>query len=238
MAPNPGPTFGPRQQPKSGPDTARGGKRGQGRGIPEPGWLEPVLTYLLRFLACWAVSPAKWNELELVLALMLAPLAGSEAALGSGPVAALATALEAALVAAPLAGPLVVFLLGPVDMSASVPASAPVAAPALGAVNVPVVAPVAAPASVALPPSAALAAPAGALSALKRSVSVPASAALAAPGPGSVEPVAGIVAALGLPMYQAAARVSVSALVLSSGPVDGPLPAAALGVSSLWAPLS
>ena len=45
-------------------------------------------------------------------------------------------------------------------------------------------------------------------------------------------------AARGLPGAQAAARVSVSAWVPSSGSAAGPLPAVALGAPSLWAPLS
>lgn len=45
-------------------------------------------------------------------------------------------------------------------------------------------------------------------------------------------------AVLGLPGAQAVARVSVSAWVPSSGSAAGPLPAAALGAPSLWAPLS
>lgn len=250
---------GPRPGPGSNPWSQAAPRQswtvpGEDRGVRtelshrRAGW-EPALPYLLQLLLHWAATPAEWHPPERVLALRPAPVAGSEAAPQSGPVAALATALEVALVAAPLAGPWAVFLPGPVDMSVSVPASAAVAAPALGAAPVPVAAPVAAPASVALPPSA----PAAALSALERSVSVPASAALAAPGrpqaasvaesvaapgPGSAEPVAGIVAALGLPVGPAAARASASASVLSSGPGAGPSPAAALGVPFLWAPLS
>lgn len=182
------------------------------------------------------------------------PAAGSEAGSGFALVAAVAPALKAA--------PVVVFGRVPVDLFESEPASAAVgvAAPALRAVN----GPSAAPASASLPPAAAPAvgavlvpgaAPASpvALSALERSGFVPASAALAAPvsplealvaetvaapGPGSAEPVAGNVAALGLPGAQVAALESVSASVLSSGPVAEPWPVAALESPSRWAPLS
>lgn len=179
-----------------------------------------------------------------MLALGWAPtlVAGSQAGLGSGPVAAQAPGRKAAPRAAPESGP----LAGgpgqaPVDMSVS--GSAAIAAPASGAG----LGPVTAPASVALSPSAV------ALGALGRSVFVPASApsaapeclqvasaveSEAAPEPGSAGPGAGTQAALGLLATRAAVPVSGSAWALSSGPEDPPSPVIALGVPSLWASLN
>lgn len=184
-------------------------------------------------------------------ALEAAPAAGPLAVLVCGPVDTSVSGPASAAAGAPALG--AGNVPGAAAASAALPPAA--AAPALGPVNVPVAVPVASSASVALPPAAAVAAPASvaALSARERSVFVPASAALAAPGrlwvvfvaesvtapgPGSAGPVAGIVAALGLPGAQAAGLVSVSVSVLSSGPVAGPSPVAALEVPSLWVLLS
>lgn len=188
-------------------------------------------------------------------ALEAAPAAGPLAVLVCGPVDTSVSGPASAAAGAPALG--AGNVPGAAAASAALPPAA--AAPALGPVNVPVAVPVASSASVALPPAAAVAAPAAApasvaaLSAQERSVFVPASAALAAPGrlwvvsvaesvtapgPGSAGPVAGIVAALGLPGAQAAGLVSVSVSVLSSGPVAGPSPVAALEVPSLWVLLS